>query len=42
MGVSRGGMRGEDRSELGFGLEGHHEMLMHSRAWAENEWRDRF
>ena len=31
-------LRGEDRSELGFGFEGHHEMLVHSRAWAENEW----
>ena len=31
-------MRGEDRSELGYGFEGHHEMLVHYRAWAESEW----
>ena len=33
-------LKGEDRSDMGFGFEGHNEILLHSRAWAEKEWRD--
>ena len=31
-------LRGEDSSPAGFGFEGHHELLLHSKAWAESEW----
>lgn len=31
-------LRGDDGSDAGFGFEGHHELLLHTRAWAENEW----
>ena len=34
-------LRGEDRSaDVGFGFEGHHEMMLHSRAWADDAWRE--
>eukprot|EP00798_Chlamydomonas_sp_ICE-L_P025828 gene25828-11504_t len=33
-------LRGEDPANLGFGFEGHHELLLHSKAWATNEWRE--
>ena len=25
---------------MGFGFEGHNELMLHSRAWALNEWRE--
>eukprot|EP00955_Chlamydomonas_euryale_P098704 365163-Chlamydomonas_euryale.AAC.2 len=31
-------LRGDDASDSGFGFEGHHELLLHSAAWAANEW----
>ena len=33
-------LRGEDRSsDVGFGFEGHHELMFHSQAWAAGAWR---
>ena len=31
-------LREEDRSVPGFSFEGHHELMLHSKAWAQNEW----
>lgn len=32
-------LRSDDRTEgVGFGFEGHHEILIHSKSWAEDEW----
>jgi hypothetical protein len=33
-------LRGDDRTEgVGFGFEGHQEVLLHSKSWAEDEWK---
>lgn len=31
-------LRGDDAGLAGFGFEGHHELLLASKAWADKEW----